>query len=111
MSSLNSTQIGAHLVNESVVKGISPRWIINGKLTDRYDPNRAITVMVLAIDSRQERDLQIGRKWAHRVIGEGEMHVRDSILREMRAEPNVGQKVLLSLPQSFLLLLLLLLLL
>jgi ABC-type antimicrobial peptide transport system permease subunit len=94
---LNVNEIRSRLLNDSTVAGVVPRWIMNGRLSDRYDPNVGVSTVVLAIDSRREQKLRVGRKWTHRVLGEGEMHVRDSILRQLGVEPNVGDKVALSL--------------
>eukprot|EP00667_Euglena_gracilis_P000890 EG_transcript_889 len=97
---LNATQIRRRLLNDTEVSGVVPRWVMNGRLTDRYDADVGVSTVVLAIDTRREQRIPIGRKWRYRVLGEGEMHVRDSILRQLGVEANVGDKLALSIDFS-----------
>ena len=52
-----------------------------------------MAAVVIALDTEREQRV-VGRKWDHRPLGPGQMHVQDRLLRQLGAEPEVDRVVL-----------------
>jgi ABC-type antimicrobial peptide transport system permease subunit len=64
-----------------------------GRVLNRDDHSKNISAMLLIVDSEREQKVGIGRNWPYRPLGEGECHVRDSLLTALELSPNRGQHV------------------
>ncbi|EFC47009.1 FtsX domain-containing protein [Naegleria gruberi] len=89
---INNTEISEKLANSPYITGTTPRWIIFANLQNRDQPQKNISGLLLILDTEREEQLGIGRIWPYRPLGEGEIHVRDSILRAIDVKPNRGQR-------------------
>ena len=90
---INNTEVSAKLKENPWMVGTSPRWVIFGNLQNRDYPDKNINGLLLVIDSEREEELGIGRIWPYRPLGEGEMHVRDSMLRALDVKADRGKRV------------------
>nr|CAG4716010.1 unnamed protein product [Naegleria fowleri] len=90
---INHTEVVRKLNNNPFIVGTSPRWILYANLQNRDHPEKNLSGILLIIDTEREEKLGIGRIWPYRPLGEGEMHVRDSILRAIDIVPDRGKRV------------------
>lgn len=81
------------------VRGIAPRWLTPSKIRSKErGPQSASTSAVLvALDSKLEAKIGIGRGWKHRSLGEGECHVTREALGELGITAGIGERIALQL--------------
>jgi len=79
--------------NEYIGNSSSPRWVMFGQIVNKIDTNKNISALLLMIDSEHEQEVGIGHSWPYRPLGEGECHIRNSLLSALDVKPNKGHKV------------------
>eukprot|EP00003_Mantamonas_plastica_P015601 TRINITY_DN2635_c0_g2_i3.p1 TRINITY_DN2635_c0_g2~~TRINITY_DN2635_c0_g2_i3.p1 ORF type:complete len:1218 (-),score=362.13 TRINITY_DN2635_c0_g2_i3:46-3648(-) len=89
---LNSTDIERRLSSVPEVKGVAPRWVLQGKISNPQS-GKATSCVVLVIDSEKEKKIGLGRGWTRRPLGEQESYISGSILRQVGVEGGKGQRV------------------
>ena len=95
----NWTLVNAALtgsVESADVAGSAPRWALLATAASNAAPARAASCIVLAIDSRQEAAIGLGRAWNRRPLGEGEAYVAASLLDELGVSGGVGDRVVVT---------------
>ncbi|KAL0483814.1 hypothetical protein AKO1_014032 [Acrasis kona] len=91
---INSTDFTQRLQkNELIGNSSSPRWIVFGNIVNKRDPDKNISALLLMVDSEHEQNVGIGHSWPYRPLGEGECHIRNSLLSALDIAPNRGHKV------------------
>lgn len=81
----------------TVITGATPRWLMLGKATSNY-VNVNASMFILAIDSKQEELMGLGRAWTHRALGQQEAHVSASLLYQLGLTANAGDRIRLTIP-------------
>jgi hypothetical protein len=97
---LNFSYLEAELLPRAPdVRGIAPRWLTPSKIRSKErGPQSASTAAVLvALDSKLEAKIGIGRGWKHRALGEGECHVTQEALSELGISAGIGERIVLHL--------------
>ena len=84
------------LLNETKVR-TAPRWFITASARRKYGQNSSVGCTVLVLNSRNEEAQNIGRTWGHRVLGEGEAHVKDTMLRQLGIQAEVGEHIVVTI--------------
>eukprot|EP01062_Namystynia_karyoxenos_P016903 TRINITY_DN16223_c0_g2_i1.p1 TRINITY_DN16223_c0_g2~~TRINITY_DN16223_c0_g2_i1.p1 ORF type:complete len:1302 (+),score=431.16 TRINITY_DN16223_c0_g2_i1:222-3908(+) len=89
------------LANSSNIRGTTPRWIVTATARKKWpkpgEEDQTVATTLLIMDSAKERELPIGRGWPLRQLGEGECHVKDSILRQLGVRAELGEHILVKL--------------
>eukprot|EP01006_Ploeotia_vitrea_P006656 TRINITY_DN14289_c0_g1_i1.p1 TRINITY_DN14289_c0_g1~~TRINITY_DN14289_c0_g1_i1.p1 ORF type:complete len:1295 (-),score=88.49 TRINITY_DN14289_c0_g1_i1:31-3585(-) len=96
---VNTTKVRELTRNNSLVSGVSPRWLMNGLVFDSLEKDAInATALFLLIDSKTEHQIPIGREWnpAHRPLGRQELHLQESLARRLGVQPNAGERVYIS---------------
>eukprot|EP01064_Diplonema_japonicum_P011147 TRINITY_DN1840_c3_g1_i1.p1 TRINITY_DN1840_c3_g1~~TRINITY_DN1840_c3_g1_i1.p1 ORF type:complete len:1156 (+),score=159.94 TRINITY_DN1840_c3_g1_i1:26-3469(+) len=104
---LNFTAANISLAAQNVsngpdLKAMVPRWLITADASKKWpssdtERNTTVDVTLLIVDSKEENKINMGRKWGHRRIGESECHVKDTVLRLLGIEANVGEHIILEI--------------
>lgn len=66
---LNSTAVSNSIESVGSAAGAAPRWLLLGDLLNAKDRSRNTSVLVLAIDSRAEDRISLGKQWMRRPLG------------------------------------------
>jgi len=80
------------------IVGVAPRWILTAELSNpESDSDVTTSCYVILADTKQERDIGLGRNFNQRVLGIGESFVSASALRVLGIDTNQGERVNLSI--------------
>ncbi|KAJ9446369.1 FtsX domain-containing protein [Diplonema papillatum] len=101
---LNFTDMDERTRNAGLdmLKGMIPRWYVTGSARKKWpadDNERAASadVTIMIADTNREEKISFGRLWDLRPLGEGECHVKDSILRELNLRANAGEHIIIDI--------------
>eukprot|EP00754_Rhynchopus_humris_P041289 Rhum_TRINITY_DN24878_c0_g1::Rhum_TRINITY_DN24878_c0_g1_i1::g.180361::m.180361 len=84
---------------------ITPRWYITASARRKWSSttkslaigNTSLSTTVVILDSKREAAMKLGRTWPHRRLGESEAHVKDTMLRQLGLEAEVGDHIVLEI--------------
>jgi hypothetical protein len=84
------------LESTGVVKGSAPRWLALARVWAKESPGSATSAVLLAMDTRMEGRIGLGRAWGRRPLGEEECYVTRSTLARLGPPsplPGTGDRV------------------
>ncbi len=91
---LNHTEIEQKISNLPGIAGVTPRWVLYGKVENANDDTKWIESLIYAGDSKKELDIGVGKGFAsNRVLGPNQAIVTESALRLINVNPYLGDTV------------------
>jgi hypothetical protein len=93
----NATAFDRELATLPTVTGTTPRWLLRGRLASQESPQEYLDTSIIICDLKRENELQIGRGWPYRFLGEGEAHITSSLLYSLNVPPNEGRRLRLDI--------------
>ncbi|CEM34393.1 unnamed protein product [Vitrella brassicaformis CCMP3155] len=84
--------------HEKAVRGVVPRWVLQGRVVNARFPSRLNTTAVLLIaDTASEDSVAFGRSFQSRPLAQGECYASGSVLRAMGLQPDRGERLRIEL--------------
>eukprot|EP00301_Raphidiophrys_heterophryoidea_P020406 c5107_g1_i1.p1 GENE.c5107_g1_i1~~c5107_g1_i1.p1 ORF type:complete len:1182 (-),score=262.23 c5107_g1_i1:244-3789(-) len=90
---MNQTNVQLALQNNPNVVGSTPRWALPARAVSRTDANVSLEAYFFVIDSKQEKNIKLGRAFDVRVINEQEAYISSDIADRLGVQGNVGDRI------------------